>query len=167
MPRTDPSPSWCRRLCLAVCLALGACAAPQQGRVTSAAKTPLSDLNLLQLPIPAVLLAAQAKPYRLPANQQCASVNQELRSLDEPLGPDLDVPDDSADSSLADRGNSAAQYDAIGALHCTAEGVIPFRGWIRKLSGAERYSRQIAAARRAGTARRAFLKGLNAAHGCG
>ena len=77
------------------------------------------------------------------------------------------MPDDSADSSLADRGNSAAQYVAIGALHCTAEGVIPFRGWIRKLSGAERYSRQIAAARRAGTARRAFLKGLNAAHGCG
>ena len=57
--------------------------------------------------------------------------------------------------------------DAAGnALQRTAEGVVPFRGWVRKLSGAERYSRQVAAAIAAGTVRRAFFKGLGQAQGC-
>jgi hypothetical protein len=43
---------------------------------------------------------------------------------------------------------------------------VPFRGWVRKLSGAERYSRQVAAAIAAGAARRAFLKGLAQGKGC-
>ena len=56
---------------------------------------------------------------------------------------------------------------AVGALQRTAEGVIPFRGWIRKLSGAERHSRQVAAAITAGGVRRAFLKGVRASRSCG
>ena len=47
-----------------------------------------------------------------------------------------------------------------------AEGVVPFRGWVRKLSGADRYSREVAAAIAAGTIRRGFLKGLGAAAAC-
>jgi hypothetical protein len=42
-----------------------------------------------------------------------------------------------------------------GAVQKAAEGVVPFRGWVRKLAGAERYSRQVAAAIAAGTVRRA------------
>jgi hypothetical protein len=41
-----------------------------------------------------------------------------------------------------------------------------FRGWVRKLSGAERYSKQVAAAIAAGSIRRAFLKGLGQAAAC-
>jgi hypothetical protein len=37
---------------------------------------------------------------------------------------------------------------------------------VRKLSGAERYSREVAAAIAAGTIRRAFLKGMRQAAGC-
>ena len=55
---------------------------------------------------------------------------------------------------------------AVGALRGAAEGVVPFRGWVRKLSGAERYSKDVAAAIAAGTIRRAFLKGLGQAAGC-
>ena len=47
-----------------------------------------------------------------------------------------------------------------------AADVIPFRGWVRRLTGAERYSREVAAAIAAGTIRRAYLKGLGAAAGC-
>jgi hypothetical protein len=43
---------------------------------------------------------------------------------------------------------------------------VPFRGWVRKLSGAERYSKEVAAAIAAGTVRRAYLKGLGEAKGC-
>jgi hypothetical protein len=48
----------------------------------------------------------------------------------------------------------------------TAEGLIPFRGWVRKLSGAERHSRLVAEAVAAGMTRRAYLKGLGQAQGC-
>jgi hypothetical protein len=37
---------------------------------------------------------------------------------------------------------------------------------VRKLTGAERYSREVAAAISAGTIRRAYLKGLGASAGC-
>lgn len=44
--------------------------------------------------------------------------------------------------------------------------MIPFRGWVRKLSGAERHSRKVEAAIAAGTVRRAFLKGVAITKDC-
>ncbi len=149
-----------------LCLALVACASPTQEKVGTAATTPLSDLNLVRAPIPPVLAAAQSAPYKLPPDTGCAAVLMAIQELDEVLGPDLDAPSTPSNPSLVERGGSAAEDAATGALQRTAEGVIPFRGWIRKLTGAERYSRQVAAAITAGAARRAFLKGLNAGHGC-
>ena len=43
---------------------------------------------------------------------------------------------------------------------------MPFRGWLRKLSGAERQERRVAAAVEAGEARRAYLRGWLAAQSC-
>ncbi len=170
MPRCFDTSGLIRRsamagACLAAGLALAACATTSPARVASVATTPLSDLNLVVPAIPEILLAARAAPYRLPDNLNCASVKQELLALDEALGPDLDAPQ-SAEPGLVERGGSAAQNLAIDALQRTAEGVIPFRGWIRKLSGADRQSQQASAALQAGIARRAFLKGLNAGRGC-
>lgn len=71
-----------------------------------------------------------------------------------------------ANRGLIERGTDAAGGAAVGALRRTAEGVIPFRGWVRKLTGAERYSKRVAAAIAAGTVRRAFLKGLSVAQNC-
>jgi hypothetical protein len=82
------------------------------------------------------------------------------------LGPDLDTPPSTSNPSLIERGAGTASGMAVGNLRSAAEGVVPFRGWIRKLSGAERYSRDVAAAIAAGTVRRAFLKGLGAAATC-
>ena len=52
------------------------------------------------------------------------------------------------------------------ALQGAAESVVPFRSWVRKLTGAEKHSKHVAAAIAAGTVRRAFLKGLRVARGC-
>ncbi len=68
--------------------------------------------------------------------------------------------------SLIERGSNAVSDAAGNALEGAAESVIPFRGWVRKLSGAERYSKEVAAAIAAGTIRRAFLKGLGHGEGC-
>jgi hypothetical protein len=151
---------------MAMALALGACGTKEQAAATSAATTPLADLNLVNAPVPDVLLAAQRAPYAAPANGSCQALAAAVRELDEVLGPDLDAPASENNPSLVERGNSAATEAATGALRRTAEGVIPFRGWVRKLTGAERYSRQVAAAIAAGTVRRAFLKGLAVAKSC-
>lgn len=134
--------------------------APQQ--VGHAAATPLRDLNVVKAEIPEALRRAQEAPYALPAASDCASLRTEIAGLDEVLGADLDAPADQAERGLLERGGEQAGK----ALQRAAEGAIPFRGWVRKLSGAERYDRRVAAAITAGGVRRAFLKGVRAARGC-
>lgn len=131
-------------------------------QLAAAATTPLNDLNLVRGEIPAVLVAAQKAPYGVPADRGCAALAADVQALDAVLGADLDTPATAANPSLIDRGGDAA----VGAFRNTAEGIIPFRGWVRKLSGAEKYSREVAAAIAAGTVRRAYLKGLGVAAGC-
>lgn len=146
--------------------ALAGCSTTDQGRVTSTVATPLNDLNLVNAPIPDVLAAAQRGPYALPTDHDCQALASEIKTLDEVLGPDLDAPPGEAHRGLLERGTEATSGAAIGALQRTAEGVIPFRGWVRKLTGAERYSKRVAAAITAGGVRRAFLKGVRAAGNC-
>jgi hypothetical protein len=135
-------------------------------QIADAATTPLSDLNLVRADIPPALAAAQRGPYALPADRSCTALAGEVQALDAVLGADLDTPPTAANPSLVERGTGAVGNAAVGSLRGAAEGVIPFRGWVRKLSGAERYSRDVAAAIAAGTIRRAYLKGLGQAAGC-
>lgn len=147
-------------------LVLSACASKTQNRVTSAAATPLSDLNLVRDEIPEVLQNALKQPYQPPADATCPVVVAEVHQLDAVLGADLDAPASDDSPSLLDRGEDLAENTAIGAIQRTAEGLVPFRSWVRKLSGAERHSRKFAAAITAGSIRRAFLKGFAMSHGC-
>ncbi|HET9975938.1 MAG TPA: hypothetical protein VFQ20_00760 [Burkholderiaceae bacterium] len=137
-------------------LAVAGCASDDAGK---AAATPLNDLNVVRAEIPPPLQAAQKGPYAAPADRSCAALAADVLALDAVLGADLDTPPSADKPSLIERAGSQA-------LQSAAEGVIPFRGWVRKLSGAERYSREVAAAIAAGTIRRAYLKGLGAAGGC-
>jgi len=147
-------------------LALAACTTQQQSSAVDAAATPLRDLNVIHAEIPAVLAEAQKKPYAVPSGQDCAALDAGVRALDEVLGPDLDTPASSKNPGLIERGADQAGNAAVGTLRSTAESVVPFRSWVRRLSGAERYSKQVAAAITAGTIRRAFLKGLRASKAC-
>lgn len=135
-------------------------------QITDAATTPLSDLNLVRADIPPVLAAARRDPYLAPETPGCDSLAAAVKALDAVLGADLDTPPTASNPGLIERGTGAAGHAAIGALRGAAEGVVPFRSWVRKLTGAERYSREVAAAIAAGTVRRAYLKGLGAARGC-
>jgi hypothetical protein len=141
---------------------LTACASSSQDKVTTAATTPLSDLNVVRADIPDVLKAAAAAPYALPMDASCAGVAAAVQALDEVLGPDLDALPTKGNIGLLERGEDAA----TGALQRTAEGVIPFRGWVRKLTGAERYAKQVSAAITAGGVRRGFLRGMLVAKAC-
>ncbi len=155
-----------RPLLFACALLAGCASAPSSTRIEHAATTPLVDLNLLQQVIPEVLQAARKAPYGPPDAGGCAPLQAEIDALDEALGPDLDAPASDTRPGLIERGGTLAGDAAVGALQRTAEGLVPFRGWVRKLSGAEQRSREVAAAIAAGGVRRAFLKGLRLARAC-
>lgn len=156
---------------LVVCLVLAGCAAgpaeQREQQVGQAVATPLNDLNLVRAEIPEVLKSAAKAPYAMPDDPTCDVLGKEIQRLDAVLGADLDTPQTASNPSLLERGSTAAGDAAVGAVRSAAEGVIPFRGWIRKLTGAEKYSREVAAAITAGGVRRAFLKGVRASRACG
>ncbi len=153
-------------LCLSLALLLGACATKTQDQVTDAVTAPLNDLNIVKADIPEVLLEAQIQPYAIPENKSCEALLVQIIDLDAVLGPDLDANETHNKPSLIERGNEQATKAAIGAIRRTTESVIPYRSWVRKLNGAERYSKKVAAAITAGTIRRGYLKGMMVAQGC-
>jgi len=153
---------------------LAACASPKPppGRIvtsdqanrsglTGAAAAPLRDVNLMRTEIPQVLLDALADPYKRPRPFTCAQYTALVRPLDDALGPDFDVPA-ADDASLVRKANDAA----LGGAASLAQDIVPFRGWVRRLSGAQRHDALVSAAITAGAARRAYLKGLGEAKSC-
>jgi hypothetical protein len=133
-----------------------------QENVRGAVSAPLRDVNVVRTKIPPILLESMADPYARPADPGgCKELVEMLAPVDEALGPDLDAPAPDEDD-LMQRG----QTTALGAAATVASEAIPFRGWIRKLSGAERHDQLVQSAILAGAVRRAYLKGLGEAQGC-
>jgi len=129
--------------------------------LTGAVGAPLRDLNVLRTKIPAALLEAMADPYyRPPGKLSCEDVTIMIQPLDAALGPDLDTP--KPGEAMRDRGKTTA----FGLVAGATSGVIPFRSWVRKLTGAERHDSYVTAAITAGAVRRAYLKGLGESRGC-
>ncbi len=129
------------------------------GAVQDAVTTPFSDLNLTGKKVPDVLKVARAAPYSVSGLENCAAIGDAVLAINSVLGPDLDEPADGEKGSVI--GDAAS-----GAIRSTTSDLIPFRGWVRKLSGAEKRDKSIQAAIEAGKARRAFLKGYGQARGC-
>jgi hypothetical protein len=153
-------------------LLLGGCAATPghepakvAQEMSEAAITPLNDLNLVHSEIPPILKAARKGPYARPADTGCAAVASEITALEEVLEPDVDATKPNHKPTLVQRGAVAIEDAAVGMVRDTTS-VIPFRDWVRKLSGAERNSKDVASAISAGNLRRAYLKGMASAGGC-
>ncbi|KQZ05866.1 hypothetical protein ASD21_17910 [Caulobacter sp. Root1455] len=136
--------------------------------ISGAAGAPLRDMNLLRTKIPAVLLEAMADPYARPPGKKisCETLIMMVAPLDLALGEDVDrrPPEDNED--LLDRGKRMAGSAAFGAMASAAQDLIPMRGWVRKLSGAEKHDKLVQHAMASGAIRRAYLKGLGEARGC-
>jgi hypothetical protein len=130
--------------------------------VQGAATAPLRDLNVLKTKIPEILLQSLTDPYaRPPPKWKCPQLAALINPLDEALGPDIDrvLP---GDENLMDRSKSTA----LGVGADLASGMIPFRGVLRRVSGAEAHDKLVQSAIIAGNVRRAYLKGLGEARGC-
>ncbi len=137
-----------------------------RGSVTGAVTSPMRDLNLLRAKIPPVLLDALEDPYRKPRPLTCSELIAQIRPLNEVLGADIDEPSSPDGRDLISKGKDAAGDTALGMVASAAQDLIPMRGWVRRLSGAERHDKLVRAAITAGGIRRGYLKGLGESKGC-
>jgi len=151
-----------------LCLVVGGCstAGQVQRGFGDAVTAPLVDLNVRRDQIPTVLLQAQANPYDQRNLNQCSTVGAEVMRLDEALGPDRDEPPAPNGSTLNERTQDALAKAALDAIKNAATDFIPYRNWIRMLTGAQARSRTVQDAIEAGRLRRAFLKGLGMQLNC-
>ena len=137
-----------------------------RGSVSGAVSSPMRDLNLLRSKIPPVLLEALEDPYQRPKPATCSELIVLLRPLNEALGADIEEPSSPDDRALIAKGKDVAGDTALGLMASAAQDLIPLRGWVRRLSGAEQHDKLVRAAITAGGIRRGYLKGLGEARGC-
>ncbi|PZR33176.1 hypothetical protein [Caulobacter segnis] len=163
----------CGAALLALCVGMGAADAALAGErqktpqtsaeantdnLGSAMVAPLRDINVVRSEIPDLLKKAVADPYA-PPQAGCAPLKAEIQQLDAVLGDDYDDPkDDNKDESLS--------RPVLGVVASTITDVIPMRGWVRRLTGAERHDQMVREAIKAGFVRRGYLKGLMNAGTC-
>ena len=129
----------------------------QQAR--DVATQPLADVNLRRREIPPVLVAIGDNPYRTDGLTNCALIASAVGELDLVLGPDFDRPS-------VDTGRDRASNLGLAVAGEVVASAIPFRGLIRRVSGAEAEQARRQAAYFAGAVRRAFLKGYGSARRC-
>lgn len=164
-----------RRLCLIAALSLftaGPALAQDRGstqtrpNLRDAVTAPLDDLNLKHVDIPDVLQRAVASPYAMDGMTRCEPIAAEVGRLDAALGPDLDEQPPPDARTRGQKVKQAAGDAIVGAVEDETRSVIPFRGWVRKLTGAERRDRRVAEAINAGKIRRGYLKGAGMRMNC-
>lgn len=134
--------------------------------ISGAMTAPLRDVNVVRTKIPRILLEAMDDPYKRPPKSNCDTLIALVRPLDAALGDDIDSVPPQENEDLMDRGRRAAGDAALGAMASAAQDMIPMRGWVRKLTGAEKHDRLVQSAIASGAVRRAYLKGLGEARGC-
>jgi hypothetical protein len=141
----------------------------QQGRdgvVKGVVEQPFRDFGLVRSKIPSVLIEAIADPYARPSPATCDGIIAQMIRLNIALGPDLDEPVSTEHPGVLTRGEGAAKTAALDAMRSEAQSYIPFDGFIRVLSGADRHDHLVVEAIQAGAIRRAYLKGLGEVRTC-
>ncbi len=109
--------------------------------------------------VPPKLLAIQENPYSLDGMGKCAAIIREVGELNEVLGADV--------NEQVDKSRAKKREETAGRVAGTVAGsIIPFRGLIGEVTGANAERRRYALAVYAGTVRRGFLKGVGLERGC-
>jgi len=138
----------------------------QRDTLRDAVAAPLEDLNLKQKGIPPVLSRAVANPYDVEGLERCEPIAAEIGRLDAALGPDLDEAPPPDERSRGKKVVDGAWKAGVAEVRDQTTHVLPFRGWIRKLTGAAKHDAAVQAAIRSGGVRRGYLKGLGMQKNC-
>lgn len=132
---------------------------PMVDHVEDAVTQPAKDVNLKKEKIPERLLKIQRAPYDLTGMDRCTAIVAEIRSLRPLLGPDVNEDPHLTRAEKRERSVSRVAGGLIG-------GLIPFRGVVREVTGANAAEQRYRKALSAGFARRSFLKGVAHSKGC-
>lgn len=132
---------------------------PMQDHAFDAVTQPLKDVNLKRDKVPAKLSAVRDDPYDLENMRSCSALSFELNELNAVLGADINEIELQSVAEKRERGVSQIAGGILG-------GLIPFRGVVRELTGANEAERDYLTAIAAGFARRSFLKGVATTKGC-
>lgn len=129
-----------------------------------AALSPLEDINLKRDKIPETFQAID-NPYGVDPEISCAQIAVEVTELDALLGRDWDIPPPDK-KGLSERAADGASTAFLDAVSSGASGLIPYRGFVRTLSGAARHEKKVRKAYERGSHRRTFLKAIGLTKGC-
>lgn len=129
-----------------------------------AALSPLEDVNLKRAKIPEKFKQIK-NPYLVAVETSCEKIGEEVLELDALLGRDWDIPppDKKGLNERAADGASTAFLDTVAS---SASGLIPYRGIVRTVTGANSHATKVRKAYERGSHRRTFLKGIGLAKGC-
>ncbi|MCW0199127.1 hypothetical protein [Sphingopyxis sp.] len=131
--------------------------APQDSTVKDTANTVTQPFDGKE--VPPKLQAIVAAPYSLAGLGKCAAIIREIGELDAVLGPDV--------NETVDKSRAQKREETAGRVAGSVAGsIIPFRGLIGEVTGANAERRRYAEAVYAGTVRRGFLKGVGLERGC-
>ena len=150
-------------LALAGACASGRTADTRRG-VTNAAAIPLRDVGIIRPEIPPLLRTLNYPYSTASLASGCPAVAYEVGQLDALLGPESFQPGPAR--NIWDRGGDFAETQTIDLAQDAAEGIIPFRSWVRRISGATAAEREALRAFANGPQRRTFLRGYGASLGC-
>jgi hypothetical protein len=132
--------------------------------VANAAVSPLRDGGVIRPEIPPLLRTLDYPYSTVSLAPGCSAVAYEIGQLDAVLGPESFQP--GPDRNIWDRSGDFAETQTIEAVQDTANDLIPFRSWVRRISGASAAEREALRAFANGQQRRTFLRGYGASLGC-
>jgi len=138
----------------------------QKDTLRDAATAPLEDLNLKQKGIPPVLAEARADPYDIAGLDRCEAIAEAIGRLDGALGRDLDEAPPPDHRTGGQKLGGAVKDAGVAGVRTETQSLLPFRGWIRKLTGADAAQKKRDAAIQAGRIRRGYLKGVGMRMNC-
>ena len=142
-----------------------------------AAQAPLEDANLKRQSIPDDLKQMTDNPYSVPKPLNCATVVGSIVQMNNVLGPEKIYDGKSSNDSLVkawdhahhiewkdkdkyiDSGSSFVQEKVADVVRTHVD-IIPYRSWLRWISGADAHAKRVAEAFEAGKLHRAFLRGV-------
>ena len=129
-----------------------------------AAASPLKDVNLIRDTSPEEFKAIR-NPYNVDPEISCEDIAVEVTRLNELLGRDWDIPPPDK-KGMSDRAADGASTAFLDTVASTASGIIPYRGIVRTVTGANSHATNVRKAYERGSHRRTFLKAMGLIKGC-
>lgn len=129
-----------------------------------AAASPLKDVNLIRDTAPEEFKKIK-NPYNVDPEISCDEIAVEVTRLNELLGRDWDIPPPDK-KGMRDRAADGASTAFLDTVASTASGIIPYRGIVRTVTGANSHATKVRKAYERGSHRRTFLKGMGLIKAC-